>query len=63
MTHPEEQQETSDDAAVLTLAETAETLRISRTTLWRLIRDGELTAFRFGSRGIPPTGFEPVLPP
>lgn len=42
--------ESVDDAALLTLAETAEALRCSRTTLWRLIRSGHVVAFRVGSR-------------
>jgi excisionase family DNA binding protein len=58
--HPETP--TLDDAALLTLDETCEALRISRVTLWRLIRTGHVVAFRVGSRvRVPASGVEEYL--
>ena len=42
--------ERESDASLLTIAEVCAELRVSRSTVWRLCRDGELTAFRFGNR-------------
>lgn len=36
--------------AVMTTRETCESLKISRTTLWRLRKSGELEGFKVGSR-------------
>jgi len=38
----------TNQAEVLTVAETAQILRLSRTTVWRFCRDGKLKAFRVG---------------
>lgn len=37
---------------VLTVIEVAETLRVSKMTVYRLIQAGTLPAFKFGSRGV-----------
>lgn len=34
---------------LITPAEACETLRLSRQTLWRFVRDGRLTAYRLGA--------------
>lgn len=58
----QEHPETLGDAALLTLDETCEALRISRVTLWRLIRSGDIAAFRIGSRvKVPASGVEDYL--
>lgn len=36
------------DARLLTVAEVADTMRVSRMTVYRLVHSGELPAIRFG---------------
>jgi excisionase family DNA binding protein len=43
----------TDRGALLTVAETAATLRISHSSVWRRIRSGELRAVRMGEPGSP----------
>jgi excisionase family DNA binding protein len=50
MTNNEKQAET----ILLTLAEAAQTLRISRTTLWRMTKAGHLHTVQIGSRVLVP---------
>jgi excisionase family DNA binding protein len=40
-----------DQTGLLTIAETAATLRLSEATVWRRIRDGQLEAVRLGAPG------------
>ncbi len=40
-----------DRTGLLTIAETAATLRLSEATVWRRVRDGQLEAVRLGARG------------
>ncbi len=41
----------ADRTGLLTIAETAATLRLSEATVWRRVRDGQLEAVRLGAPG------------
>ena len=43
-------QHTSESSAVLTISETAIYFRISRASVWRLLRTGQLKKLRIGGR-------------
>ncbi|TPM31452.1 helix-turn-helix domain-containing protein [Mesorhizobium sp. B2-3-4] len=43
-------QHTANSPAVLTVSETAIYFRISRASVWRLLRSGDLPKFHIGSR-------------
>ena len=54
LNHSDDHEATTFDPDLLTISEVAETLRVSRTTIGRLVRDGELRCLRFrGSRRVP----------
>jgi excisionase family DNA binding protein len=55
MSHPDPSSATvvePDEAAVLTIDEAADALRVSRSTVKRLLQQGELVGFRVGLRSV-----------
>lgn len=50
------------DTTLLTVAEVADTMRVSRMTVYRMVHSGELPAIRFGrSYRIPAVAVEDLL--